>query len=68
MRLGYADALEPSQQQQDDNDNQHDAEPAGRIVAPTATVGPGRKGADEEQDQNDEENGSERHESSPLKI
>ena len=60
-RNGMVGALYPSQQHEDEKDNDHDAEPAGGIVAPTAAVGPSREGADKDQNQDNEQNGSKRH-------
>jgi len=45
--------LQPSQQHQDEDDDQHQPQAAHRRVAPVATVRPGRQSADQHQDQDD---------------
>src|SRR5262249_27219454 len=54
-------ASDAAQQQQDDQDHQQQAEAAARVVAPSAAVGPGRQGSDQEQDQDDQEDCSKGH-------
>jgi hypothetical protein len=48
-----------SHQQQDDDNHQHDAETAAGEIAPALRVAPGRQGADEGQDQDDDEDRTE---------
>src|SRR5215831_5151465 len=60
-------ALEPSQQHEDEDDDENEAEAAGGIVTPAGAVGPRGKGADEEQNQDNEQYRSERHRRLHLK-
>jgi pimeloyl-ACP methyl ester carboxylesterase len=54
-------SLQPSHQQQDDQNKNHQAGDAARVVAPAAAVGPGRQRTDDDQNQNDKKDRSERH-------
>src|SRR5450432_314954 len=56
-----------SHQQQDDDDHHDKTETTARAVAPAATVAPGRQRADQEQDQYDQQDGTERHQSLPVR-
>lgn len=53
--LGPSDSAHQEQDQQDHDQN---AENSRRAVTPAGRVGPGRKGADQKQDQNNEEDGA----------
>ena len=55
--------LEASGQHKNEQDDQHEAKATGGSITPSFTVTPSRKGADEEQDEDDDENGSECHNS-----
>src|SRR5581483_11901187 len=56
-----AGALDPSHQYQDEQDNDNDAEPAGRVVAPPCAIGPRRQRTEKEQNENDEDDGPRGH-------
>jgi hypothetical protein len=51
--------LDPAHEDEDENDNDDESEAAGRIVAPAGTIGPRGQRADENQDQDNQQNGSE---------
>jgi hypothetical protein len=56
-----ADRLKSAHEEKDEQDDNDEPKAAGRIVAPPAAVGPRRKGANENQDQDNQQNGAERH-------
>lgn len=53
--------LEPAEKNQNEHDDGDRSQDAGRAITPAEAVRPSREGADEQQDENDEEDGSERH-------
>ncbi len=54
---GQSLELDASHQDKDEEDHHHHAENARGAIAPIARIGPGRNGADEEKNQDDEQNG-----------
>jgi len=58
--------LYSAHQNKDEHHDQDRSEGAGREIAPAGAMGPGRERSDEQQDENDEEDCSERHEISFL--
>ena len=54
-------SLEPAQEDEGQNDNNHKSKAAGWIVTPPATIRPGWEGANKKQDQNDQNDGAEGH-------
>jgi len=57
--------LKPPKEEQDEHDYQERPQDTSRGIAPAPAVGPGRKGADEKEDEYDNQNGAE-HGSSPF--
>jgi hypothetical protein len=60
-RASNPTALYPSEQQENENNDYDQAHPTGRVVTPTGAIGPSRERANEEQNQDNEEYRSERH-------
>ena len=56
-----ASALDPAQQQHDEQNDDEQARDTARIVTPPAAVAPGRQRADQDQDQDDKKERSDRH-------
>jgi hypothetical protein len=60
--------LETPHQQQDNHDEEDNADDAARPVAPRPTVSPRRNDAQQRENENDDEDGTEAHGGSPLKL
>src|SRR5664279_2933424 len=59
--------LNPPEKQEDDYGEHDQTDAAGRVVAPLATVRPGRQGAHQEKNENDEKNCS-KHDTYVLRV
>ena len=66
LSLSINAASNSPKKKKNEHNHQDEAETAGRIVSPPATVGPRRKCADEQHNEYDEQYGAEWHWSSPL--
>src|ERR1044071_391216 len=53
--------LQISEQQQNEEDNQNQTQSAAWIITPAPTIGPARKRANQQQDQDDKYDGRDRH-------
>src|SRR5262245_37237609 len=58
--------LQTSHKNENKDDDEHQPDAAGRIIPPARAVWPGWQRAHEDQDQNDQQNGSERHGHLPV--
>ena len=54
-------SAEHAHQHEDDDDDEHDAEDTGGVSSPGAGVGPGRYGADQQQDQQYDDDRAQSH-------